>query len=85
MSSTNQGFQITRGFEFDFASSGSGNTAIDAARAQLQEARAALEASLAAVLEACPAALDAAFTNDVAGMVLKYRRRAQGRAGQGDG
>lgn len=80
--STQQGLQISRGFEFDFTPASAGSTAMEQARVQLQEARFALETTLAAVLEACPGALDAAFANECAGMVLKYRRRALERLEQ---
>lgn len=77
-----QQLQISRGFEFDFAAVGDAPTPAERARAQLQEARVVLETALAAVLEAHPAAIDAGFANECAGMILKYRRLARERGEQ---
>ena len=68
---------FTRGFEFDFTPAGGGTAALGDAKAQLQAAQVMLETTLAAVLEACPEAIDDAFANTCAGLVLKARRRAR--------
>ncbi|XAI97109.1 hypothetical protein [Dolichospermum phage Dfl-JY45] len=83
MNGVSQEFKISRGFEFDFSAVGDAPSAAERARAQLQEARVVLETALAAVLEAHPAAIDAGFANDCAGMVLKYRRFARERVEKG--
>jgi len=71
---------INRGFDLDFTPIGCPSAAqFEAAQKQLLAATAYLEATVAAVLESCPQALDAQFANTVAAIGLKGYRLSRER------
>lgn len=77
-----QGTQIIRGFEYDSVPAGnSAEAAAAAARAQLEQCRIMLEMTLIAVLDSCPEAIDAAFAQQTAGLVLRMHRLSKDRVG----
>lgn len=72
--------EVIRGFQFGSNTSGASDR-WELAREQLQQAHFSLEATLAAVLESCPDAIDNEITNRLASTVLKARRVALERRG----
>ncbi len=74
--------EIIRGFHFGGTTTTSGAAdRWELAREQLQQAHLSLEATLAAVLESCPDAIDNEITHRLASTVLKARRIALERRG----
>ncbi len=72
--------EVIRGFHFGSTTSGAADR-WELAREQLQQAHFSLEATLAAVMESCPDAIDNEITNRLASTVLKARRVALERRG----